>query len=374
MKLSFTVLAVINTLGVIQSILTGFALLSIRSGNQRSNRILGLFLIFLSFTVFDFVMYDTRLFLILPHLYGLANPVIFLLGPLFYFYARSLIDPGFSWRKQDLWHFLPFLLFFILSLPDYFQSSDLKLQKYLAEINRTETPAAFFIIYAVINGYLFGYFLAVFRRLWDARKTAAPKAQAVDFLQIKWLNYLVIAFLGIQILSTIFDFFSMGKGNYTVTPFFVTVVVYSISFMGVRQSALFAGIQFKPILRKYEKSALTDRQADEILQKLKQLMEQEKIYQDNTLSLPKLARRLTVSPHQLSQVLNQKLGRNFFNFISQQRIEEAKKMLLDPHYQPFNVLEIALEVGFNSVSTFNSLFKKQTGFTPSEFRKQNSVN
>ena len=100
----------------------------------------------------------------------------------------------------------------------------------------------------------------------------------------------------------------------------------------------------------------------------------QKIYKDNTLSLPKLARRLTVSPHQLSQVLNQNLGRNFFNFISQQRIEEAKKMLLDPHYQPFTVLEIALEVGFNSVSTFNSLFKKQTGLTPSEFRKQNSVN
>ena len=374
MKPTFTIFGIINTLGVIQSILTGIALLNLKSGNQRSNRILGLFLIFLSFTVFDFVMYDTRLFLILPHLYGLANPVIFLLGPLFYFYARSLIDPGFSWRKKYLWHFLPFVLFFFLSLPEYFQSSDLKLQKYLAEINRTEIPPLFFIIYAVINGYLFLYFLAVFRLLWDARKTAAIKEEAVDSFQIKWLTYLVIAFLGIQILSTIFDFFSMGKGNWTVTPFFVAVLIYSISFMGIRQSALFAGMQFKPILRKYEKSALTEQQADEILQKLQQLMEQEKIYKDNTLSLPRLARRLTVSPHQLSQVLNQNLGRNFFKFISQQRIEEAKKMLLDPHYQPFNVLEIALEVGFNSVSTFNSLFKKQTGLTPSEFRKKNSGN
>lgn len=374
MKPTFTIFGIINTLGVIQSILTGIALLSIRSGNQRSNRILGWFLIFLSLTVFDFVMYDTRLFLILPHLYGLANPVIFLLGPLFYFYARSLIDPGFSWKKKYLWHFLPFVLFFVLSLPDYFQSADLKLQKYLAEINRAETGPWYFIIYAVINGYLFGYFLAVFRILWDARKTAAAKDQTIDFLQIKWLNYLVIAFLSIQILSTIFDFFSMGKGNWTITPFFVAVVVYSISFMGIRQSALFAGLQFKPILLKYEKSALTEQQADEIQQKLKQLMEQEKIYKDNTLSLPKLARRLTVSPHQLSQVLNQNLGRNFFNYISQQRIEEAKKMLLDPHYQLLNVLEIALEVGFNSVSTFNSLFKKQTGLTPSEFRKKHSTN
>jgi AraC-like DNA-binding protein len=374
MKPTFTIFGIINTLGVIQSILTGIALLSIRSGNQRSNRILGWFLIFLSLTVFDFVMYDTRLFLILPHLYGLANPVIFLLGPLFYFYARSLIDPGFSWKKKYLWHFLPFVLFFVLSLPDYFQSADLKLQKYLAEINRAETGPWYFIIYAVINGYLFGYLLAVFRILWDARKKAAAKDQTVDFLQIKWLNYLVIAFLSIQILSTIFDFFSMGKGNWTITPFFVAVVVYSISFMGIRQSALFAGLQFKPILLKYEKSALTEQQADEIQQKLKQLMEQEKIYKDNTLSLPKLARRLTVSPHQLSQVLNQNLGRNFFNYISQQRIEEAKKMLLDPHYQLLNVLEIALEVGFNSVSTFNSLFKKQTGLTPSEFRKKHSTN
>jgi len=374
MNPSLTIFAVINTLGVIQGILTGIALLSIKSGNQRSNRILGLFLIFLSFTVFDFVMYDTRLFLILPHLYGFANPVIFLLGPLFYFYARSLIDPGFSWKKKDFWHFLPFILFFVLSLPDYFQSSDLKLQKYLAEINRTEIPPAFFVIYAVINGYLFGYFLAVFRLLWDARKTVVPKDWTVDSLQIKWLGYLVIAFLGIQILSTIFDFFSLGKGNWTITPFFVAVVVYSISFMGLRQSALFAGMHLKPLLRKYEKSALTDQLAEEILQKLKQLMDQEKIYKDNALSLPKLARRLAVSPHLLSQVLNQKLGKNFFNFLNQRRIEEAKKLLLDPHYQVYNVLEIAMEVGFNSVSTFNSLFKKQTGLTPSEFRKQNSGN
>jgi AraC-like DNA-binding protein len=374
MKPSLTILAVINTLGVVQGILTGIALLSIKSGNQRSNRILGLFLILLSLTVFDFVLYDTHLFLILPHLYGFANPVIFLLGPLFYFYAKSLIDPGFFWKKNNFWHFLPFILFFILSLPDYFQGGDLKLQKYLTEINRTETPASLYIIFALINGYLFGYLLAIFRLLWDIKKSDNQTNQTIDPLQIKWLKNLVIAFLGIQILSTIFDFFSLGKGNWTITPFFVAVVVYSISFMGIRQSALFAGKQFKPLLRKYEKSALTDQLSGEILDKLKQLMEQEKIYKDNNLSLPKLARRLAVSPHLLSQVLNQKLGRNFFNFISQQRIEEAKKMLLDPHYQPFNVLEIALEVGFNSVSTFNSLFKKQTGLTPSEFRKQNSSN
>jgi AraC-like DNA-binding protein len=105
---------------------------------------------------------------------------------------------------------------------------------------------------------------------------------------------------------------------------------------------------------KYEKSTLTPARASAYVSKLLHLMESERLFARSELKLQDLAHQLDISPHHLSQIINERLGQNFFEFIN--------------HYQQFTILSLALEVGFNNKASFNAAFKKHTGMTPSQFR------
>ena len=121
---------------------------------------------------------------------------------------------------------------------------------------------------------------------------------------------------------------------------------------------------------KYAASSLPDNEKNNILQKLQQYMVKEKPYLEPELTLDKLAAQLSLKPKMLSQVINELLQQNFFEFINFYRIEEAKKLLTNPKDKKITVLEVMYQVGFNSKSSFNTLFKKSTGLTPSDFKKQ----
>ncbi|MBC7910399.1 MAG: helix-turn-helix domain-containing protein, partial [Pyrinomonadaceae bacterium] len=122
-------------------------------------------------------------------------------------------------------------------------------------------------------------------------------------------------------------------------------------------------------VKRYEKSTLTQERAERSLSRLREVMLAEKPFTDSELTLPKLAGRMGISAHHLSQIINERLNQNFFDFINAHRIEEAKRRLFDPKKKHLSILGIAEEVGFNSKSTFNAAFKKHTGMTPSEWRK-----
>jgi AraC-like DNA-binding protein len=120
-------------------------------------------------------------------------------------------------------------------------------------------------------------------------------------------------------------------------------------------------------------SALDQRLVMEIsaeqVDRLTQFMKEEKPYLEPTLSLQELAFRLNVPPRELSILINHHLSKHFFDFVNDFRIDHAKDILSDPNKQDLTILEILYEVGFNSKSSFNSAFKKVTGFTPTQFRK-----
>lgn len=119
----------------------------------------------------------------------------------------------------------------------------------------------------------------------------------------------------------------------------------------------------------YEKSRLSGIDVNKILIRLNELMEEEKFFADEELSLRDLARELAISPHQLSEILNEKLKKNFNTFVNEYRIEEAKTMLIEEPDR--SVLSIGIAAGFNSNTTFCTVFSKITGITPSHYRKKN---
>jgi ligand-binding sensor domain-containing protein/AraC-like DNA-binding protein len=120
---------------------------------------------------------------------------------------------------------------------------------------------------------------------------------------------------------------------------------------------------------KYRLSTLTDGKLKEYMARLERAMEMEKLYLDPDLTLVKLAESAGIPAKHLSQLINERYELNFNDFINRQRVEEAKRKLLDPAAREFKLLRIAFESGFNSKSVFNSAFKKITGLSPSEFRR-----
>ena len=98
-------------------------------------------------------------------------------------------------------------------------------------------------------------------------------------------------------------------------------------------------------------------------------MKSDKLYLDRTLTLEKMARKLSIPPLHLSQLINERLNQNFTNFENSYRVDEAKRRLSDPRNDRFTIVAIAEASGFNSKSTFNAAFKKNTNLTPSEFKK-----
>jgi AraC-like DNA-binding protein len=128
-----------------------------------------------------------------------------------------------------------------------------------------------------------------------------------------------------------------------------------------------AGTRAAPAIAKYGRSALDAPARARIQRKLSSAMTELRLHRESALSLRALCDRIRENPHYVSQVLNQDLATNFHDFVNRQRVEDAKVALRSLPERP--ILEIALEVGFNSKSTFNAAFRMHAGMTPSEYRR-----
>jgi AraC-like DNA-binding protein len=123
---------------------------------------------------------------------------------------------------------------------------------------------------------------------------------------------------------------------------------------------------------RYARSGLKEKQAKEYLDKLISLVESEKPYLDRDLSIQDLAEKTGIPRHHITQVLNEVYGKNFFTFINEYRVKEVISRFSDRKNNNFTILAIAFDAGFNSKTAFNSIFKSQTGMTPSEYREKPS--
>ena len=172
-------------------------------------------------------------------------------------------------------------------------------------------------------------------------------------------------------------------GNYIpFDPYFVIfgfIALFSFvySFYGIKQPVIF-GLELKPDTiykteqEKYVKSGLKEEQANRYLKILISFVEEKKPFLDRDLTIQDLSSLTSIPRHYITQILNEKHKKNFFTFINQYRVKEVIERFSDPRFNHYTILAIAFDAGFNSKTTFNSIFKSQTGLTPSEFRQKAS--
>lgn len=374
METSAKLLAALNLLGVAQALLLGAALLSVKRGNRIANRFLAAFVIVLAISVGGATMASEPLILLYPHLLKVQDSVQFLGAPLLFLYVRTLIKRGAGTGKKDLLHFIPFGLSFLYLTPFYFQSGEAKLfsiASYFYFWQRWSfVRSAALIIQVIIYLSLIALMLAAYSRSLK-RETSSSDKSVLPQVRFILVTLIVIWVMGVLkfVLTTLYPAYNTATVDLLV-PASLSVFVYAMAYNGLRRTELLTGVgDLPPSPRRYEKSTLTLERSDTYLQRLLDLMNTEKPYLNPALTLQKLAKALAVSPHHLSQTINEQLNQNFIDFINSYRIEEAKRMLLDPAKKHYTILAVSEEVGFNSKSAFNTAFKKHVNMTPSEFRK-----
>ena len=150
-------------------------------------------------------------------------------------------------------------------------------------------------------------------------------------------------------------------------------VIYAVGYIAIKQPESLVVAANGKGAGKYQHSPLSTEQAGRHAERLLRLMQEEKPYLNSNLKLPELANRLSLSTNHLSQVLNQNLGVNFFDFVNQYRVKEVQGRLLNPEFDHLTNLAIAFDAGFSSKASFNRAFKKHAGETPSQFIKTHRI-
>jgi AraC-like DNA-binding protein len=178
----------------------------------------------------------------------------------------------------------------------------------------------------------------------------------VIIISIIWLIY---------VLYCLQTYFRVYLRTVIIEAVYYSLFNYWILYNELRGQKITAINNF---ITRYKSSGLTLEDATRYKSALLDYMSRNELHKDHSISLGKLAKSLSMTPHALSQVINEQLSSNFNDFINSYRVEEAKKMLEDPERKNFTIASIAYDSGFNTLSAFNVAFKKFTGVTPSQFR------
>jgi len=357
----------IETIGkivVFIMILLSVFLFTVKTKNKLSNR---LFAIYLLVIAFDLIGLFTNKTLEYPNIQNLKMTSSLLQLPLFYLYVLSACYSNFKIKKTHIVHFILFLLFLIVFKITTFSSQSLLLYEVIGELQFFSYIITVFIVlkkYKTV--YLENYSNANYAIYKWIFKITVFACIAHTFVLIRWYlsNSLYQQYiLNINILISI--------SVLLITVFFVLKALY--------QPELFTGINInlKPLKTSIEeKNKETIIQKNELenesLKKLTSFMKKEQPFLDFELTLQKLAFQIDIPERELSILINHHLGKHFFDFINEYRINYAKVLLENPDKKDITVLEILYQVGFNSKSSFYTAFKKMTSQTPTAYR--NSVN
>lgn len=303
-----------------------------------------------------------------PYFMGHHKPIFFLfqfsllLPPLICFYNRSLIEKRFSFEQKHLLHFIPFIGIVSFSAFYLYDAGDFVI---------LQSPLRFYSALITTVQYLVYVVLIVL--LWRKKKLH-PTIENVQTYSRQWIlpktllsGLMLLWMLNLNMFILLDVFGKMNLCPYTTTLYFYSVflLINVFLFIILYDPSL---LVYNNLVQKYRKSSLNSTDKNALYDQVLLCMQVQKPYLDPDFGLPDLSRILSIPIRDLSQVINERAGRNFYDFVNAYRIEESKKLLKSYQRKDKYISEIFYASGFNSKSTFNTVFKKFTGFTPSEFQ------
>lgn len=364
----------IYSIGLVQSIFVAFVFLT-KKEKQTADWILSSWLLVIGFRMLVLIMKNEHGdFFDAQFSIGLI-PLTF--GPFLYLYTKSLMLNLKKLPFIDYLHFLPFafltLMYFI-----FFQDKLAFESGYLIFRNDGYTAAR--IIYGLI--FVFSVFYYSILTLYVINRYRKVKYDRFSYFSsnnmLNWLYFLSAFFMAMYIVFTIMALYNIFAGiKFFEIEYFsdlsLILLTFSVSYFGIKQNYLFQTHIEEKVLKstkKYKNSSLSEEIKADYINKIMEFMSSEKPHLNPELTIQDLSKQLNITRHHLTEILNNELGKNFFNFINEYRVAEVKKRLLDNKFTHLTIVAIAFDSGFNSKSTFNSIFKQQTGKPPSKWRSE----
>lgn len=367
---------------IFQLFFLSFFLFTHEKGNRISNILLGSFFLSIALNLLDVLLLMTGAYGNNSWLAGWGSCLPLLFGPFIYFYTKSVLRKDFNVNTRSLYHFLPFIILF-LATEIYFISQPAATQReWLVNILEHQIPGSVSIVSTLIFLQFLGYIIASFKLISDYKKTATQHFSSRHQTDVSWLSSMILFFLLIIIIAILNGLMAQTSlATYYLWIFNLIIAATLVFVLSVWLRALhnpgffpFSGDdRFTLQPAHLSPNITTEAEQQEkraMAQKVLTYMETNKPYLESEITLDQLAARLLLKPRILSQTINDTLGQNFYDFINRFRIKEASRLLMNPPDEKTTIQEIFYEVGFQSKSSFNALFKKYTGLTPREFRKK----
>ena len=371
MELDFNLIALLDSVGIVQGTVLGILLIALNKRKNKSTFFLGVLLVLFAIERAPVILKESNVFEYYPELFCLPLNFYWLLFPLFYIYTQQI--SVFANKKIHYWILYPGIISFILQSFFFFLPYSTKF---------AITQLIWFDLFFV-TGLCYSWVVAFLNlKLLTKHKIEVNNYfSMVKNKELIWAeNFLIISILG-SILYMI-QFYLIPENVFSRTFFLIfdLLIIYWISYQGIVQQNVFSisakqesydlsNIK-KPTNSKVTAIAIENLEA--LMSEIDNYMMTSESFIHTELTIIDLTKKLKVHPKRISTTINTIHGQNFNSYVNQLRIKKAKSLLENNKLESLSVEGIGNEVGFHSKSAFYSAFKKVTGTTPSKYKLQNA--
>lgn len=356
-----------------QGLLLILAINGIQEKNISANRILSVLILLISFALVGRVStYDREIFQWQPKLILVPEMILFVYGPVFYFYIRKLLKLEPVKQKDLILSFLPAIIHIIAYLPLFFREKQVFIDQVVDETIHST--------FAIVGGLALVFNAYYWYRVWKMLISHAEETSRTQSFEqnLQYLNAVMglnavclVLWLFIYLISAVgfvfdIDLILIRERSTDILWVIFSFTTYFLGYFAMNQPEIF---KLPKTTEKYKDSPVSKDEMDYYKKKLDFLMEEKQTFMNPELTLAELADLAETSTHTLSRVINEGYGKSFYDYINTYRVEEFTRLAISEESKNETFLALALRVGFNSKTTFNRAFKKVTGTTPRAYLK-----
>lgn len=314
-------------------------------------------------------------------LYFIPFMQVLLIGPVIFFYTKSLLNSTFKISKKEYYHFIPALIYLVYSLIVFITDKLILDEFYFYADGRDKDMANWYQIAGIIS--MVYYLIASLKFYKNYKKLVFDKVSFADSILFEWIPNFLIAFLSIVVLRVLLFLLNPEWGNFgnqfwhyiafSIVVLYVSVNGYAnavkMSFLNDVNSESINVYQESEEDYKTKQDNTNLEEIEFWKDKILHLVESEKVFKNPTLTLSDLSKLLNTNTKTISKSINSGFDMNFNDFINHYRIEAVKEKLQKEEHKTSTLLGIAFDCGFNSKATFNRAFKKSTDLSPKDYLK-----
>lgn len=364
--------------GIVITLIILWFLLKSKKG-ELPQKLLFWFFVFLLFFLLNAYAEIHKIPILFVITFLLSDSIEFIVGPIIYVYIKSLFENQNRLIKRNWQHFIPGILYIIFISFPFFISIFLDdvLFGYLNFLDNYSDIAFFLFMW-----YLLTYLVLSLRLFGKYKKAMQNNFSTLSESDFSWVKNMLMATTMvclIDMLASVYEFIygNLSWNSANITLVAVIIMIGYLGYYGVRQSKIllpeFLLQETNNDIRtsKKPKASLTDdTEFKNYKIRLLKTMQENEIFLDEDLTLNKLAQQIDITDKKLSLLLNQYMNTTFYDFINKYRVASVKEKMVSKDFENLTLLGIAYESGFKSKTSFNRIFKKETGVSPSEYKKR----